>query len=230
MKYGIIFDLDGTLLDTIGDLAEAQNYALKKAGLSPIEVPQYKMMVGTGIRNLSRIALEKRYPGFNAIETQDKEKLIEAQLKDFTEYYSEHCLDSTGEYEGISELLSKLNERSLKPGILSNKADFLTKKIISHFFPSVDFMFVEGMNEKWPRKPDPSFVLSLCSENGISAENVIYIGDSGTDMKTAVNAGFLPVGVLWGFRGEDELKKNGAAVLCRDKTELLSEILNFVKH
>lgn len=194
----IIFDLDGTLLNTIADLANSTNYALDLNGYPTHEVGKYNFFVGNGINKLFERALP------------EGEKSMENVLKireAFVPYYDVHNADDSRPYEGIENLLTKLRERGIQLAVASNKYDSATKKLIKHFFPNVPFASVYGQRDGINVKPDPTIVFDILKDTGISADEALYVGDSGVDMQTANNAGVTSVGVTWGFRPRAELQE-----------------------
>lgn len=204
----IIFDLDGTLLNTIDDLADAGNYALGTLGFPLHEIKEYKYFVGNGIPKL----IERILP-CGAEEYSEKLHQL------FSEYYSQHFADKTKPYNGIIPLLDKLKEHGVKTAVVSNKDHDFSEALIKRYFAD-RIMLVCGRKDGIPAKPDPysvNLVLNLLnSEKG----KTLYVGDSGVDMKTAFNAGLDSCGVLWGFRKEDELLKSGAKYIAHNCTEL----------
>lgn len=211
----VLFDLDGTLLNTLDDLAHAANLALKRHGLPEHPVEAYKQFVGNGIVKL----VERMTPK----ERRADEMLLEVLKQDFDAYYAEHSLDCTRPYDGITELLGLLNERGITCVVLSNKPDEFTKSLCERYFDSLVRIAV-GHREGYPHKPDKALVEEMLSLAGFEGQDSIYVGDSGVDMQTAKNAGIFAVGVLWGFRGRDELEENGADILISDPQELLKII------
>lgn len=210
LKTTIIFDLDGTLLNTLGDLRGAANYALRLRNLPPRTTEEVRRFVGNGVRNLMRRCLPAG--------SSDEE--IDAALADFKKYYAEHLYDTTVPYDGIQELLSILRKRGIKVGVLSNKLDSATQALIRHFFRGkVDVVF--GEHSGIPRKPDPTSCCMIMEQLGAKPEEVLYIGDSGVDMNTARNAGLTAVGVTWGFRSREELIDNGADLLADLPVQIL---------
>ena len=206
----MIFDLDGTLLNTIGDLAAAANHTLAKMGFAPHTEEEYKYMVGNGIPKLIERFLP---PGHRDKATQAQAARL------FFPYYDAHKEDATAPYPGIPALLAALHGAGVKLGIVSNKEDALTKSVVSHYFPGL-FDAVAGHTLGTPTKPDPHLVNGMRAAFGLSAQQVLYVGDSGVDMQTGRNAGMVPCGVLWGFRDEAELRENGAALLASTAQEL----------
>lgn len=201
MKKAVIFDLDGTLLNTLDDLADSMNYALEKHGLPTHETQAYKYFVGNGMSALATRVLPA--------EMRDNEQIHSALLRTFLDRYAEHSLDKTEPYIGIRELLSSLSKSGVKIAVLTNKAQPAATKVISHFFPDA-FDLVVGQSETVKTKPDPSGVRMVMKTLGVDRDDCLFIGDSSVDMQTAKNAEIESVGVLWGFRTEEELRESGA--------------------
>ena len=201
MKKLAIFDLDGTLLNTIEDLGYAANHALQAHGYPTHSIASYPFFVGNGVRRL----IERVLP-----EDARTEATIDRLLVTFKEYYNDHNTDYTKPYEGIPELLSLLSSRGVAIAVASNKYQAATEKLISHFFPTLSFIAVEGQKEGVPVKPDPSIVFEILVKAKTPKADTIYIGDSGVDMETARRACVDSVGVTWGFRPEKELVENHA--------------------
>lgn len=194
----VIFDLDGTLMNTVDDLANATNYALEKLGFPTHPTEEYKLLCGRGIYNLFRGALPKE------AATEDNVKKI-SDL--FLPYYEEHKYDFTRPYDGIPELLDFLTEKGIHIAIASNKYQEGAEKIALHYFGKYKFLKVLGQREGQPIKPDPAIVEQIIAMGeGITKEDVIYVGDSDVDMQTGLNAGVKTVGVTWGFRSREELE------------------------
>jgi phosphoglycolate phosphatase len=215
MKRAVLFDLDGTLDDTIEDLAGAVNRCLARRGLPEHEAEHYKLMVGDGFRSLIARAVPEERRG---------DDLIEAIRAEAAEDYAGRCLERTRAYPGIPELLSALARRGVPFGVLSNKPDELTKKVVSGLFPFTAFALVRGESPAFPRKPDPASALDACARLGAAPEETLYLGDSGVDMRTAKAAGFLALGALWGFRGGKELMEAGADALLEAPLDLIQYI------
>lgn len=213
MKKLVIFDLDGTLLNTINDLGEACNHVLKEHGYPVHPIPSYNFMVGGGIRNLLRNAHPDCTP-----------ELLEELVKDFHEYYDEHCLENTHPYKGIPELLENLRQREIAMAVASNKYQKATEKICRHFFPDIPFVAIEGEIEGRPRKPDPSIIFSVLLKHPVEKAGVLYIGDSGVDIETAQRAGVEGIGVSWGFRPISELRKAHADYIINTPAEVLDHL------
>jgi phosphoglycolate phosphatase len=208
----VISDLDGTLLDTIDDLADSMNAVLRRFGQPEHPVAAYNTFVGDGVRMLIRRAFPE---GF-----LDDDRLREAGAAMREEYLTR--FDSkTRPYPGIEEMLTGLFDRKLPVAILSNKQHDFTKLTVARLLPGFPFAAVVGAKPDVPKKPDPQAALEIARQLEVAPEEVIYIGDTNTDMETAVSAGFVPVGVLWGFRGEEELRASGARELLAVPTDLL---------
>lgn len=199
-----IFDLDGTLIDSLADLAEAVNRMLEQHGYPRAPLSAFPRYIGDGVRALVTRALPQ-----DVLEKED----IEARIADYQRHYADTWRSETRPYTGMLETLDDLHARGMKLAVLSNKPDHFTKLCCAHFFPDVPFMPVLGARPGVPRKPDPQAALEICRELQVLPEDCAFIGDSGIDMATAVNAGMLPVGVRWGFRGEAELLEHGAREL-----------------
>jgi phosphoglycolate phosphatase len=212
MKKAVIFDLDGTLADTIADIAGAVNRCLSRRKLPEHDIELFKLMVGEGFRNLISRALPEE------LRTED---YIESARAEASADYAGRCLERTRAYPGIRELLAALATRGLPCAVLSNKPDELTKKCVSGLFPYFDFVLVRGEVPEFPRKPDPASALDACERLGAAPSEVLYLGDTGVDMKTAKAAGMTALGALWGFRSEAELRENGADHLLAQPLDLL---------
>ncbi len=208
----ILFDLDGTLLDTTADIAGATNRSLQHFGHPTKDLDFFPMAVGDGARMLIRRCLN------DADHTQRTEDDI---LAAFLDDYSTNLMVATHPYPGIHELLAALRERGQRMAVLSNKPDAMTKHLVGELLGSDLFEAVAGASPEFPRKPDPASALHIAAQLSIPPEDVLYVGDTGTDMQTAVAAGMPPIGVLWGFRDADELSRNGARHLISTPAELL---------
>lgn len=217
MRYrAVLFDLDGTLLDTLEDLGDSMNEVFKSLGLPTHPIPAYRTFVGDGVQNLVHRALpvEKRADG----------ELIQRCVKQMREEYSRRWKTKTKPYDGIPELLWSLSAAGVRTAILSNKPHPAVVEIVAHFFPDAPFEAVLGARPGIPIKPDAGAALEISRQLAIPAESFLYLGDTNTDMMTARAAGMFPVGVLWGFRGEQELLEGGAQVVVtrpRQVTDLL---------
>ena len=212
----VCFDLDGTLLDTLDDLAYCTNKVLSERGFPIHPVDEFRHFVGDGVKMLMIRALPE--------EARD-ETLIGECRKDFETIYRECWNRQTVPYHGISELLDSLTKLELKLAVLSNKPHEFTVLTVNHLLQSWNFDVILGQREKIPKKPDPAGVLEICQKLGLTSEKIIYLGDTATDMKTAFSSGCYPVGVLWGFRNEKELKDNGALQVIKNPLDLL-DLLN----
>ena len=193
MKKLVIFDLDGTLLNTIADLAHSTNYALNKLGYPTHEIEKYNFMVGNGINKLFERALP---------EGEKTEENVLRVRNEFIPYYDIHNADDSCPYPGISALLSYLQSAGIQIAVASNKYQAATERLVAHYFPEIRFTAVFGQREGVNVKPDPTVVLDI-----LKLANVLYVGDSGVDMQTAANAGVTACGVTWGFRPRTELEE-----------------------
>ena len=216
MKKLVIFDLDGTLLNTIEDLGNAANYALSLNGYPTHSLASYPFFVGNGVRNLIRKALP---------DDMRTDSIIESLLKDFKEYYNEHNTDCTKPYDGIEELLRNLQDNGVKIAVASNKYQQATEKIIAHYFGDIDFVAVYGQREGVNVKPDPSVVFSILSDAKVPKSEVLYVGDSGVDMETARRACVDSVGVTWGFRSEKELNEYHADMIVNKASDIFDVVM-----
>lgn len=198
MKKLVIFDLDGTLLNTIADLAHSTNYALNKLGYPTHEIEKYNFMVGNGIDKLFERALPEG--------EKSKENVLRVR-KEFVPYYDIHNADDSRPYPGIPELLSYLQDAGIQITVASNKYQAATQKLIGHYFPEIHFTAVFGQREGIKVKPDPTVVFDILEIAKVTKEEVLYVGDSGVDMQTAANAGVTACGVTWGFRPRAELEE-----------------------
>ena len=196
MYATVIFDLDGTLLNTIDDLAAAGNFVCRKNGWPEHSVEQFKAMVGHGVKNL----VTKFVP--QAVQTPE---VLEQALAQFSDYYGAHSMDLTAAYPGIGALLERLQKAGVRMAVYSNKDHLFTAELMDRFFPG-RFALVQGKKEGIPVKPDPTIVNDILQATGIAREEVLYVGDSGVDMQTALHAGVDAVGVAWGFRPHTELE------------------------
>lgn len=197
MKHLVIFDLDGTLLNTIADLAQSTNYALKELGYPTHEEDAYRFMVGNGINKLFERALpEGEKTEANVLRVRQK----------FVPYYDLHNADKSLPYPGIPELLADLQTQGIQLAVASNKYQAAAEKLIAHYFPSIHFIAVFGQREGIPTKPDPAVVHEILKIAAMASTDTLYVGDSGVDMQTAINAGVTSCGVTWGFRPRTELE------------------------
>lgn len=197
MKKLVIFDLDGTLLDTIADLATATNHALKQLGYSTHKMETIRTFVGNGINKL----LERALP-----ENLRNEENIMRMRSYFLPYYDEHNADLSCPYPGLVILLEALQARGMMLAVASNKYQTATEKLVKHYFPTIQFVEVLGQREGINVKPDPTIVFDILKKANVTKEETLYVGDSGVDMHTATNAGVDAIGVTWGFRPRTELE------------------------
>lgn len=209
----VLFDLDGTLLDTIEDLTDSMNAALAKLGLPPVTVAQCKYFVGDGAVNFVTRSLPA--------DRQDKQT-VEKMCDLYRQEYSRGWAVKTRPYEGIEAMLDGLAAKGLKMAVLSNKPDEFTKLMVTRMLGRWQFAAVAGERAGVPKKPDPGAAREVARQMGIGPERFLYVGDTNTDMKTANGAGMHAVGALWGFRTAQELLDNGAKVLIKHPTDLLN--------
>jgi phosphoglycolate phosphatase len=202
MKQLVIFDLDGTVLNTIADLGNSTNYALNQLGYPMHDIPSYRFRVGNGINKLFERALP---------EGEKSEENVLRVRQQFLPYYGEHCTDATQPYEGILELLHRLQSAGIRMAIASNKYQYATSKLIKHFYGDIPFVAIMGQQDGRPTKPNSAIVDEILNLASISKEDVLYVGDSGVDMHTAQNAHVEACGVTWGFRPIDELQEYNPA-------------------
>lgn len=208
----VLFDLDGTLLDTLEDLANAMNRVLEAWGLPPHQVQAYRFLVGDGVENLVRRALP---------DGMRNPQILARAVVAMREEYSRSWAVRTRPYDGVAELLDGLRARGVPMAILSNKPDDFTRRIVATMLGSWEFHPVLGERPGVPRKPHPRGALEIASSLGIPPDGFLYLGDTDTDMRTAVAAGMFPVGALWGFRSARELLSSGAQRLIQRPQELL---------
>ena len=207
-----IFDLDGTLLDTVGDLAASVNYALRTHGMPEHSIDDVRRFVGNGVRKLME----------RAIPDGESNPLFEETFATFRQYYMAHSLDTTKPYEGIPETLTELRKRGCRLAVVSNKMMAATQELIRHFFPdTIEVAIGEHEAEGIRKKPAPDTVFAALRQLGVGKEGAVYVGDSDVDIQTASNAGLPCISVLWGFRDRDFLTQHGAKTFISAPSELL---------
>lgn len=205
-----MFDLDGTLADSLGDLANATNAALAALGCPTHPREKYRVLVGDG----ARVLCERALPA-------ERRDLVEETLRRMRTHYDAHCFDETRLYPGIAELVTALHRRKYRLAVLSNKPDVFTKRMIEHYFQPNPFDAVVGHRAEVPLKPDPASALAIARQLDVPAKEWLYLGDTNTDMQTAKNAGLRAVGVTWGFRDREELVGSGAEVIVTAPDQVL---------
>lgn len=215
MKKLVIFDLDGTLLNTIHDLAQSTNFALAENGFPTHEVAEYNYFVGNGINKL----FERTLP-----EGERTEANIARIREKFLIHYDQHNADKSRPYEGIPELLETLDKRGILLAVASNKYQAATQKLVAHFFPQIHFAAIFGQREGVPTKPNPQIVEDILGITNIGINETLYVGDSGVDMQTALNSKVEACGVTWGFRPIEELEQFHPAHIVHTPGEILKLI------
>jgi len=208
----VLFDLDGTLLDTLEDLADSMNVVLARRGHPEHPVDEYRFFVGQGISEMCRVTLP---------ETQRDEATVAAAVEEMRTEYGRRWADKTGPYPGVPELLERLVAHEVPLAVFSNKPHDFTVMTVERFLAEVPFRQVLGVGDDVPGKPDPTAPLRIADELGVQPAEVCYLGDTANDMRTAVAAGMFPVGARWGFRPDEELLASGARWLLTRPEELL---------
>ena len=212
MIKGVVFDLDGTLANSIEDIADSMNIVLAEKGFPTHDYDTYKTFVGRGLKALVENALP---------DSVNDESILEACFNRMMIVYDENCITKTCLYPGIAELLTELQKRDIKIGIFSNKANELTQKVVNALLADWALEMVIGAGGDIPRKPNPKGAILISTKMRIAPEEMMYVGDSGVDMQTAENSGMYAAGVLWGFRDMEELLENGARILVENPMDLL---------
>lgn len=215
MKYELaVFDLDGTILNTLDDLSASLNFALKKSGYPVRTTEEVRCFVGNGIRKL----IERGVPTGTDKASADK------VYRDFSEHYKVHCADMTRPYDGIPELLQKLKKNGIKTAVVSNKADYAVQDLCAQYFDGL-FDAAAGERDGVRRKPAPDLVFMILEKLGVKCENAVYIGDSDVDIETAKNSGMDCIAVEWGFRDRSLLMKCGAENIVSNPMEIAEIVL-----
>ena len=210
----VLFDLDGTLVNSLTDLANAFNYALRSFGFPQHETEEYKLFVGDGIPK----AIERALP-----EKNRGNETINKVMAVFFEHYKVHFADNTASYEGMPELIKQLKDQGIKLAVVTNKAQFMADKVVKKIYGDA-FDIIFGKREDVPAKPDPTAALMVMDELGVKPFECIFLGDSKNDVLTGFNSGAYAVGELWGYRGEKELRENKAQFIINKPSELLDII------
>ena len=210
---GIIFDLDGTLLNTLDDIGDSVNRMLAEYSFAQHTLDDYRRFIGNGIRMLviRALPLEGR-----------SDEMVAACVKRARELYWDNWNRKTRPYAGIPELLDALEEKGLPKAVLSNKPHDFTVRYVSAYFPHTTFRVVMGQNDRFPVKPDPAAALAIASQLDLPPSTLLFVGDSIVDLQTATAAGMHPVGVSWGFKGARDLQENGCPTIVTHPREILS--------
>lgn len=209
MIRAVLFDLDGTLTNTLKDIADAMNRSLRLHGLPEWPLDAYRYLVGDGAKKLAERAVRER------------QELALSVQQTYQAYYQAHTRVKTRPYDGVPEMLKALQAKGVPMAVFSNKPDADTRNVVTHFFPEIKWAAVRGQVEGVPVKPDPAGALAAAAAMGVAPEEVLYLGDTATDMRCAVNAGMHPVGALWGFRTARELTDSGAERLAAHPKDIL---------
>lgn len=210
MVKGIIFDLDGTLINSLPDIAASMNRALEKSGLPTFPEEAYKYKTGNGVLKLTERSIGEHTECFQQV------------LADYSADYAENCQVGSYAYKGMAEVLQALVQRGISVCVLSNKDQADAEKVLSHYYPTVSFTVIQGRREGMPLKPDPASALAIAKKLGCEPSDIWYVGDTSTDMSCGNGAGMETIGVLWGFRPREELVASGAHQLIVEPEELLS--------
>ena len=208
----VIFDLDGTLLDTLTDIADSANRTLAEHGLPTLPLDDYRMLVGEGVARL----FERAVP-----ESKRSPEMLQRCGDWFRDDYSRNWDLATRPYDDVGQLLEEVADRGIKMSVLSNKPHKFTGQCVAKYFGSEQFELVLGQSDEVPAKPNPSGARRIVEQMAVPIEEVLFLGDTGTDMRTAVAASVYPVGALWGFRSRDELVQNGARQLIAKPLDLV---------
>lgn len=216
MKKAVIFDLDGTLADSLESIQYSANYAIGTCGFPPISLEKYKLFVGDGADTLIKRCLA--YSG-DIDGTFFEKAFLQYQI-----FFKDHCMYQVKPYEGITDMLAKLKEKGIRIAVFSNKPHSRTVDVVESLFGKGYFDEVLGQTEERPKKPHPEGVYVLAEKLGVTMDEVVYVGDTSTDMMTGKNAGATTVGVLWGFRDRQELEKYKADVIIDKPSDILSQV------
>lgn len=210
-EKAFIFDLDGTLIDSLVDIALCTNIVLEEFNLPTHKIDAYRNFVGGGASVLIKSSVPKN----------SSDEIINKVLQRFKVVYDQEQHFNTKPYDGIYELLKQLKNRGIKVGVLSNKPHYFTCKYVEEFFKDLQIEEIHGQKEEIPKKPNPIAAIEIANSFNISCENIFFVGDSDVDMQTAKNAGMIAVGVDWGFRGPDELIEHGADYIVKTPLNIL---------
>lgn len=197
-----VFDLDGTLVNTIKDIAYAANHSLELLGYPTCDEDSYRYKIGNGMRMICKRAMPE--------EAGNDEAKLDEMVKLYNEYYSVHCCDRSPAYPGMIELIPRLQKAGVTCAVISNKPHPQTMIVMDTLFPDAGFAYIEGQSDRFPRKPDPTVLLDCVEKLGFTREETVYVGDSDVDMIFSHNAGVTGLGVAWGFRGREELEGSQA--------------------
>ena len=222
MKYqAAIFDMDGTLINSLEDLADSVNEAMDHYGFPHHTLEEYRYFVGNGARKLIKRSIPQ--------DKADDENFVSEVLDYYNGCYERNLTNKTRPYDGIIDMLQKLQAINIPLGVCTNKQQFAADEIVNKLFPAKMFSAVIGDSKGLPRKPDPTKVLQIASQFNVEPKFIAYFGDTSVDMETAKNAGFLSIGVTWGFRPKSELIESGAKILINHPSELWQHV-DFEKH
>lgn len=220
MIKGLVFDLDGTLLNTLEDIAFSVNEGLRQLGYPPFSVDRYRYFVGDGVRILVHRVLSE-------FSTQPSTQEQEALYQAYMENYAIHQFDTTLPYPGIEACIQTLQTSGLKIAVLSNKPHIDTVRVIEQYFPTLHQPYIFGKKPEFPPKPDPASLHALMKTLQLSNDEILYVGDTATDIQTAKNKGVCSVGVTWGFRQQMELETAGADYIIHHPDELIEILQNW---
>lgn len=216
MIKAVLFDMDGTLVNTLQDLADAVNYTFKQYGIGPREVKNFKTYAGSGTRTMLERALMGEKPPCD----------IDELLKVYSAYYKEHFHDKTRPYKGITETVETLHSMGLKLGVVTNKIQYMSEQLAEIFFPG-KFLSIQGQRDPYPVKPDPALPNMAAADLGVEPKECLFVGDSDVDIVTAHNFGAVAIGALWGFRSREELAARNAEHLIEDPAEIIKIVREY---